>query len=234
MYWAIPEGLAIGCLSHIYQCEQHTTTNWQTLWIPFIGGQGGYLLLRWWHVQTAVKWQKPVWYFAILTSILAVWGLLFVQHLPFWQLVTMMALIGIYPLLRPFGLFKTIWVAATLAFITSFLLQKNSDFVIHELLIHTGIIWLWLFPKEIQQAGIDQLKQPTLPQWLGIRQLKKVSFIFGIILLLLTTYLDLSWTHQAIIVLSILVVVAAPNDRNDLYLLGVEMVPVLWLFLFQV
>ncbi|MEN9336700.1 MAG: hypothetical protein RLZZ500_1687 [Bacteroidota bacterium] len=127
----------------------------------------------------------------IIISLVAAMGYVYL----FWQqnvktqyawLVGMVG-VGIYPWLRPFGVFKLFWVSAVVTYCTV-MLSFMSQLLVPDLkivLLQFLMVSALMIPFEIHDSVTDARALQTLPQKYGISTAKRIGYtlLFGFTLL---------------------------------------------------
>lgn len=159
----------------------------------------------------------------------------FVNMTPGRQLSLLLSGIGVllYPLLRPFGIWKMFIVALVVAWTcigVPFLNQLPFQKLILSLLNALMILWIWLIPFEIYDRKNDQLLKPTLAQRLALIPFKIIGLSCLIFWFFLNVWMSGPFISTVVITVCTALALLLTNDEKSYYFtaLGVESLPVLW------
>lgn len=167
----------------------------------------------------------------------------YVNATPVLQIKLLVSGVGvlIYPILRPFGIWKMFVVALVVSWtcvgVPLFESLSLTAFL-NALFSSSLILWIWLIPFEIYDRKNDQLKHPTLAQRLRVNQFKIIGLLSLLIWFLWNA--QTTKTHISLYIISVLtgLSVLASSEKRKYYFtaLGVESLPIVWylsLLIFQ-
>ncbi|RXR21971.1 hypothetical protein [Flavobacterium stagni] len=175
-------------------------------------------------------------------------GMAFVSALAFgfafWELpkrlmvlwlLGMMA-VGIYPLVRRFGIIKLFWVSAVVTYTTVIL--PNYDECIHENTLKIALLqWVFIsvlmIPFEIYDSVRDGIQLGTLPQKVGIPRAKQLGYL-GILLFILFQFYwvpsDFYIGNCGIALITLVAIYCTQTNQSRWYTsFWVEALPILWM-----
>jgi hypothetical protein len=244
--YSIHVALAIWCFyrGQLWIYEQKSDTNLDVM--LFLGCIAVYNLLKYPDFRGFKPHrQSKTHFFGYLLTLfcLIISIFTYVNAPPVLQIKLLFSGVGVllYPILRPFG----VWKMFVVAFVVSWtcvgvpLFESLPKIVfINAVLSASLILWIWLIPFEIYDRKTDQLRQPTIAQRLSINQFK----IMGLLSLLIWFLWNVQTknTHIPLYIITVLTCLSllASNEKRNYYFtaLGVESLPILWylsLIIFQ-
>jgi hypothetical protein len=224
---SIHVAVAVFSLVQITKLQLNISSNASLEHFIFFGTILGYNFLKYfevfWHRIFTLKKNFEI----ILISIIAFFGIVFY----FLRLTTNIQLeflkiglfILIYPFIRKYGLFKMVYVSFCLTLITVYVIEINHNNVY--LVQRFLIIFCLLIPLEISDLKLDSKTIKTLPNIIGIQNLKLLGYCLLILIVVLQFDIFL-----LIYTFLIAFCIFLSNENKSKYFASfwVESLPILW------
>ena len=130
-----------------------------------------------------------------------------------------------YPFIRKFPMFKMVFVSLCLTLITVYILQINSKIDFIYFLNRFIIIFCLLIPQEICDLETDSKTIKTLPQIIGIRNLK----LLGYLLLLVFCFINFNLMNFIFATITAFSIFYSNENRSKYFAsFWVENLPIIW------
>ena len=241
---SIHVAVAVSSLVQVTKISLNITTNYGLDCFVFFGTIVGYNFLKYYQVFWDKVFSFNKNYSIVLVSFLAVFGaLIFYLNLESELQIMFLKiafLVIIYPFIRKFALLKMVFVSFCLTLITVYVLQLHQILNFNYLSQRFLIVFCLLIPLEICDISFDAKTIKTLPQIIGVKNLK----ILGYFLLIVVTGLNyfsnnnstfgfLNFSLTILITLIIAGFIFFSDDNRSKYYTSfwVESLPILWWFL---
>lgn len=235
---SIHVAIAVFSLVQITKLSLNISANSSLDWFIFFGTIVGYNVLKYADVFWTRIFTFKKNYLIIMVSFFAFLGMIYF----YFQLksdiqiafIKIGILVLIYPFFRKFALLKMIFVSFCLTLVTVFVLESKHDYLYA--LQRFLIVFCLLIPLEICDIKNDAKTIKTLPQVIGIRNLKFLGYLL-LILVCVLSYFFLQLKFNIVIAIAISIVIAififfSENNQSKYYTsFWVESLPILWLML---
>ena len=241
---SIHVAVAVFSLVQVTKISLNITTNYDLDFFIFLGTILGYNFLKYHQVFWDRVFSFNKNYSIVVVSFLAVFcASIFYFNLESELQIMFLKiafLVIIYPFIRKFPLLKMVFVSFCLTLITVFVLQSNQILNFNYLSQRFLIVFCLLIPLEICDITFDAKTIKTLPQIIGVKNLKMLGY-FLLIVVLGLNYLynnNSSFDFRSFFInLTIAFIIAgfiffSNANRSKYYtIFWVESLPILWWFL---
>ena len=241
---SIHVAVAVFSLVQVTKISLNITTNYALDCFVFFGTILGYNFLKYYQVFWDKVFSFNKNYSIVVVSFMAVFGaLIFYLNLESELQIMFLKiafLVIIYPFIRKFALLKMIFVSFCLTLLTVYVLQLHQILNFNFLSQRFLIIFCLLIPLEICDITFDAKTIKTLPQIIGVRNLKILGYFLLIVIIVLNYfYIDNSgFGFQSFFInFTIAFIIAgfiffSDANRSKYYTsFWVESLPILWWFL---
>ena len=243
---SIHVAVAVFSLVQITTLSLNITTTSVIDYFIFFGTILGYNFLKYFEVFQNRTFTFSKNYPIILVSLLAFFGMLYyffnLEASIQWAFLKIGFVVLIYPLIRKYGFLKMFVVAFCVTYITAFIpllqdayrFEAMSTFLVQRFLI---IVCL-LIPLEIVDVAADSKTIYTLPQKIGIQNIKYLGYALLFLCVFLHFYtlhfvVDIAIFIEIFIAIVIATFIFFATENRSKYYTGfwVESIPIVWMFL---
>ena len=226
---SIHVAIAVFSLLQITKLSFNNTSNSNLDYFVFFATILGYNLLRYFEVFWKGIFNLKsnvdiilVSFLSLLASICFYVALDFKIQLAF---AAISLLVLTYPFIRKFPIIKMVFVSFCLTLITVYILQINSKIDFIYFLNRFIIIFCLLIPQEICDLETDSKTIKTLPQIIGIRNLK----LLGYLLLLVFCFINFNLMNFIFATITAFSIFYSNENRSKYFAsFWVENLPIIW------
>ena len=224
---SIHVAVAVFSLVQITRLSLNISTNENLDYFILFGTILGYNFLKYFEVFCRGIFTFKKNYSIVIVSFFAFLGMIcFYFRLPSNIQITFLKigiLVLIYPFIRKFALLKMIFVSFCLTLITVYVLESKNDYLY--LFQRFLIVFCLLIPLEICDLQTDSKTIKTIPQIIGIQNLK----VLGYFLLVLFCGLQFDFCNLNFVILVAFAIFFSNENRSKYYTsFWVESLPVVW------
>lgn len=236
---SIHVAVAVFSLVQITKLSLNISSNIEIDFFIFFATIFGYNFLKYfevfWNRIFTFKRNYPI----VLVSLLAIFGMIFyffkLEKETKIEFIKIGFIILGYPFLRKFAFLKMLTVAFCITYISVYIPEINYKLNWIYLLQRFLIVFCLLIPLEICDLQTDSLTIKTLPEIIGIQNLKILGYLLLVVCCFLNFYLlQLNFETDLEIAIVIAIAIFFSNEnRNNYYTsFWVESIPVFWYFLY--
>ena len=237
---SIHVAIAVFSLVQITKSSLNISTNENMDYFIFFGTILGYNFLKYFEVFWKRIFTFKQNYFIILVSLTALFGInYFYFKLETYvqvEFIKIGCIVLVYPFFRKYALLKMFVVAFCITFIAVYIPLIHFDFPWSDIYIYLIqrflIVFCLLIPLEICDVKNDAKTIKTLPQIIGIQNLKILGYLL-LILVCVLSYFFLQRKCDIIFASVIAIFIFFSNDKRCKYYTSfwLESLPMLWLVL---
>ncbi len=236
---SIHVAIAVFSLVQITKLSLNITTNSNLDFLIFFGTILGYNFLKYLEVFLNRIFTFDKNYSIIVISFIAFLGMIYfyfrLESNVQIEILKIGFLVLVYPFIRKFAFLKMAFVSFCLTLVTVFILQINQNYIY--LVQRFLIIFCFLIPLEICDLNSDSKTIETLPQIIGIQNLKILGYFLLVIFCCLNFYL-LKFIFYIDFVIAIITAISIffSNYKCSKYYTSfwVESLPIFWWILIYI
>lgn len=237
---SIHVAIAVFSLVQITKVSLNISANENLDCFIFFGTILGYNFLKYFEVFWKRIFTLKQNYLIILVSLIALFGInYFYFRLETYiqvEFVKVGCIVLVYPFFRKYALLKMFVVAFCITYISVYIVMIHFDFHWNDIYIYLIqrflILFCLLIPLEICDVKNDAKTIKTLPQIIGIQNLKILGYLL-LLLVCVVSYFFLQLTCDIVISILIAIFIFFSNENQCKYYTSfwLESVPILWLAL---
>lgn len=236
---SIHVAIAVFSLVQITKLSLNITTNSNLDYLIFFGTILGYNFLKYLEIFLNGIFTFKKNHSIIIITLVAFLGIIYfyfkIESNVQIEILKIGLLVLIYPFIRKFAFVKMAFVSFCLTLITVYILEINHN--IFYLIQRFSTIFCLLIPLEISDLKSDSKTIETLPQIIGIQNLKILGYFLLVIFYCLNYYLQkFNLGIDFFIAIVIAIAIFFSNCNRSLYYTSfwVESLPIFWWILFYI